>query len=423
MLYNTINNGYSDGNERITYEIDIQKESPNASFGNNFTKMLKDLDFDMQNNQNIQNTNKLNNLENNLNFELSLSTNGNFNGISSLKFENEIDFSNSFVNINPFPTSTPKKLIPNTSILNIPNDIPGNINDNITNKNDINIQNNNKNENGIINNNDNSITNVNIHVNNFNVNGNTMIHPFQENENKKDTLSMNNLNEPMTNLKIDYDSPLSENMRNYTSQFANSLGKYDNYILDADSKDFKDLQGKLIYDTVENYDHFSDSEIKIEFNDIDEINKLNGINPITSSNNKKDGNNNNNFNLLNTGEGPNCIINNDNEDNNKIDNNNNSTITSYEKAKNIQMNNPNSDNGNQILQQNNRFMLPDPHEENYNKKVRFQSIDELQKLKELNNQLLIDKDSLEKQLSKYIYIYILNTIPKTTKQYYFIYKY
>jgi len=135
------------------------------------------------------------------------------------------------------------------------------------------MQNTNRNENWIVNN-DNSITNVNIHVNNFNVNSNTMIPPLQESDSKKDTLQINNLKEAMANIKIDYDSPLSENMRKYTSELANSLGKCNNYILDTDSKDFKDIQEKLIYDPVENYEHFTDSEIKIEFSDIDEINKL-----------------------------------------------------------------------------------------------------------------------------------------------------
>jgi len=366
MLYNSINNEYNGEGEHVTFEIDIQKESPNASLGNNFTKMLKDLDFDMQNNQNLHNIN------NDLNFELSLTTNVNFNDIVSLNFGNETDF----LSINPFPTSTPKKVIPDINILNLSNEINSirgkeNI---ITNKNDI------KNENWIINNNDNSITNVNIHVNNINVNGNDVV------SDKKDTLRIDNLKEAIANIKLDYDSPLSENMRKYTSQFANSLGKYNNdKILDVDNKDFKDLQGRLIYDTVENYDHFSESEIKIEFSDMDDLNKLNE----------------NNFNLR--------VNYNNNEEGNDDNSNNNQTITSYEKGiKSNKINSQDNDDLSIIKPNNmkNRIMLPDPHDENYiyqenlNKKVRFQSQDDVQKLYEINSKLLEEKNELKKQLDK-----------------------
>ncbi|ORX54834.1 hypothetical protein BCR36DRAFT_12556, partial [Piromyces finnis] len=381
MLFNSINNEYDNG-ESMTYEIDIQKESPSASLGNNFTKMLKDLDFDMKNNQNLYNVNKA------LNFEYSFSTNINFNDITSLNFDNETDF----INIKHFPTSTPKKAL-STNVLNLLNDngYLKNIYDIRENKNCIsfekNINNQKKdNENWIFNNDNNSISNINIHVNNININNNEITY-----ENDKDTLQIKNLKESVSNIKSNKNPSLSENLKIYTSQLSSSIdGNTTDKVVNNDNKN---LQERLIYDTVENFDHFSESEIQIELGNVDILNKKIFID---SNNNKENGDNTNCNNKYN---------------NNNNNNNNNNQIMSLCDEYNILSTNFSTQNAKDIssikfYNTKGKNLLPDPYdenliyEENLNKKVRFQSSNEIQQLNEVNTKLLNEKDELEKQLNK-----------------------
>ncbi|KAL6624292.1 hypothetical protein U3516DRAFT_824067 [Neocallimastix sp. 'constans'] len=341
MLFNSVGD-YNDENKHMAYEINIQKESPNFSIGNNLTELLGDLDFDMQNKQNSH----LNGLNNTLNFDLSLSNNK-FEEISSLKFEADTNFDNSLININPFTTNSPKKYIPNSNYLNIQEN-PAYILDNI-NKNENKIlitdSDSNDNENLIINKNVNSITNINVNVSNINVNSNMNVNDISKiTSNNQDTLNFNNLTKTASTVKLDYNtSSLSENIIKCSNQFTNSLEKYDNYMIDSNNKNFNNVQKGFMLNSVENYDHFSEIQSK----------------PASSSNST----------TITT-----TTIINDNKKNNFLN--------------------------------NNMELLPDIHIENslflgnYNK-IHYQSINEIQPLKkELGNNLLLGKSELKNHLEK-----------------------